>query len=444
MGKNNSASSADAIHLTLITNILVTGIGVATGVITARILGPVMVGQFNAIQVWPLIIASVAQMGLTEALVYFVSRDTEHAKSYVLLAELMATISSIIFIGIGWELVPFLLSSQTKEIVEASRVFLIVSIIYSLGLSHSALRGVQEFKLWNVFRVLPGIVWLIVLVTLDVVGEANPIKLSRLFLLSMFLVAVIRTSVSFARLKGRVMLRIKYAGKMLRFGLPSVLTTVPQTVNLRLDQFFIIALLPARDLGFYVVAVAWSGGVSPFLSAVGAVMFPKVSALPDNGKLNLLKTGLQGSALVGTIIGLLITLLAPIGIPIVFGTKFDNSIPSALFLVPAGVILAWAGVAEEGLRGLGKPKVVLYAEIIGAVVTVIALISLLHPFGIVGAAIASLLGYSIVALVCAFALSRYTETKLTQFIFPSIDTIKLIIKKTDDLIRKITRKKGVI
>ena len=85
-------------------------------------------------------------------------------------------------------------------------------------------------------------------------------------------------------------------------------------------------------------------------------MFPKVLASPDDGKLNLLKTGLQGSAMVGTIFGLLITVLAPIGIPIVFGTKFDNSIPSALFLVPAGVILARAGVLRKDYEDLESLK----------------------------------------------------------------------------------------
>ena len=98
--------------------------------------------------------------------------------------------------------------------------------------------------------------------------------------------------------------------------------------------------------------------------------------------------------------------------------RFAPSVPSAVLLVPAGAILAWASVAEEALRGLGRPTIVLIAELVAALVTVAALPLLLHTYGILGAAVASLLGYSTIAIFTVCVISRSTHQPVLRLIFP--------------------------
>ena len=61
------------------------------------------------------------------------------------------------------------------------------------------------------------------------------------------------------------------AGTLIRFGFPSALATLPQFFNLKLDQVFVAAVLPARDLGVYMVALAW-GACIPMLSGALAIV----------------------------------------------------------------------------------------------------------------------------------------------------------------------------
>jgi O-antigen/teichoic acid export membrane protein len=131
---------------------------------------------------------------------------------------------------------------------------------------------------------------------------------------------------------------------------------------------------------------------------------------------------------------LLFMLLAPVGLPLVFGSRFAPSIPSALVLVPAGAILAWAGIAEEGLRGLGRPTIVLVAEVVAAVVTVGALPVLLHAFGIFGAALASMLGYSTIAAVTVVAISRSTGQSIRFLVIPTWPVTKSLIVRSASLL----------
>jgi O-antigen/teichoic acid export membrane protein len=425
-----------------VANAATTAVGVATGILSVRLLGPVGEGQLTAIQTWPLLFGSLAMLGLPEALVYFISRDPGRSRQLTSTAMILAIVSAIVVGGAAWQLLPLLLSAQPTAVIDAARVFLIIGVIYAVtGVPHGALRGAQRFRSWNAFRVAPGLAWLAILCAAWASGRAEPIPLSRWYLVGVaavglpFLVIVARS------LRGPARPKLELAKPMLRFGLPSVLTTVPQTANVQLDQLLIIALLPARNLGLYVAAVSWSSAITPLLSAVGSVIFPHLSAESDREKqTQILATALRGSLLVGIVVAGILTVAAPIGIPLVFGSRYDGSVASALVLVPAGGVLAWAGVAEEGLRGLGRPGLVLVAEIVGAVITVALLPELLNSLGIFGAAVASLVGYLTVATVCVFAIARATGAPVRTFVLPTRETVKMVVFGSRDILRSRFRR----
>jgi O-antigen/teichoic acid export membrane protein len=420
-----------ALRSTFATNIALAGLAAATGILAARLLGPSGEGQLAAIQTWPTLLGGLASLGLAEALVYFISRQPERGKQFTSTAAIIGLLSSLVVGAAAWFAMPALLSAQAPSVVSAARVFLLIGPIFAVvGIPHGALRGAHEFNSWNLFRVAPGFAWLCILLAAWFLGHPSAIPLSRWYLGAILLCGLPFLLVVNRRLRGPLKPEIRLAPPMLRFGLPSVLTTLPQTINIQFDQLLIVALLPARSLGIYVVAVSWSGAVAPLLSAVGIVLFPHVSAERDTGRQGqMLATALQGGVLVGLVTAVLFMVLAPLGLPFVFGSSFAPSIPSALVLVPAGAVLAWAGIAEEGLRGLGRPTIVLVAETAGAVVTVAALPVLLSTYGIFGAAVASLLGYSTVAVFAVVVISRSTQQGVRSLLIPTWPVTKSLIAR---------------
>ncbi len=415
------------VTMTLATNVTIMVVGAGTGILTARLLGPIGEGQLAAIQTWPLLLGTLAMFGLPEALVYFIAREPDRGRQLTTTAVLLGLSGSVLIGAIAWVAMPTLLSSQHHAIVDAARVFLLVGVVYAVfGIPHGALRGAHQFGAWNLVRIAPGLAWLVILLCFWALGGAAAIPLSRWFLLGMAAAGAPFLALVTRRLNGPLRPRARDTGRLLRFGFPSVLSTIPQTINLRLDQLLIVAFLPARDLGLYVVAVAWSGIIVPVLSAIGSVLFPVVSADSDERrKVQALTTALQGALIIGIAAATTLAAAAPFGIRLVFGARFGGAVPAALVLVPATSMLAWAGVAEEGLRGLGRPGLVLVAEIVAAAVTVAALPPLLHFVGILGAATASLLGYAMVAFVCAFTLSRSTGAPRRAFVIPTARTIAI-------------------
>ncbi|MCU4187147.1 oligosaccharide flippase family protein [Acidiferrimicrobium sp. IK] len=408
-----------------------------TGPLAAHLLGPTGEGELAAIQTWPLLLATLAMLGLPEALTYYIARDPSRAKDHIGTAVGVALLSYALVASAAWVAMPWLLRTQSGRVIAAARVFLCVGVVFALmGVPHGALRGARRFTAWNLYRVVPGLAWLGVLIGSGAVGHFDAVGLSRWYLFVVaatglpFLIVVKRA------LKGSLRPRAAIAPKLVRFGLPSVLTTVPQTVNLRLDQLLIIAFLPSRPLGFYVVAVAWSGATAPLLSAVGSVLFPHVAGESEaSERARMLATALQGGAIVATGLAVLLAALAPFLLPLVFGHRFGPAVPSALVLVPAGAILVWAGVAEEGLRGLGHPRLVLAAEGVGAVVTIATLPGLLAAWGILGAAVASLIGYSAVAVTVSVAIARCTDERLSSLVMPTWPVAKDVARRSLSLLR---------
>jgi Na+-driven multidrug efflux pump len=72
---------------------------------------------------------------------------------------------------------------------------------------------------------------------------------------------------------------------------------------------------------------------------------------------------------------------------------------------------------------------VLVAEVVGAVVTVASLPVLITVYGIFGAAVASLLGYSTVAVVVVVAISRSTNQRVRSLVLPTWPVTKLLISR---------------
>ena len=88
--------------------------------------------------------------------------------------------------------------------------------------------------------------------------------------------------------------------------------------------------------------------------------------------------------------------------------RFAPSIPACQVLVVAAVPLGLSRVLYDSLSALNKPQVPGYAELIGNCATLILLASLLAPYGFLGAAYASLGGYTTSFLY----LLWYTHSRL--------------------------------
>lgn len=388
------------ILLTIAANVAMAGQGLATGILAARLLGPEGRGELGAIQLWPSLLATLAMLGLPEALVYYSARDPQRAGRYMGSAMFLALASSIPLMLLGYWLMPYLLSAQTDSVIAASKLYLWLVPLYALvGMPYHPLRGLQDMSWWNGLRILPGLGWLFLLIWAVLRGQNSPQYLSSSYLMILGLLLLPVLWVVTWRVPGPYWPTREYYGPMLRYGLPSATATLPQMLNFRLDQMLIAAFLPVHSLGLYVVAVAWSSAARPVLSAIGSVLFPRVaSETTPHQQARVFSQGVRLGALISAAIAGPLLFVTPWVLPWVFGKSFQPAVPAAVVLIVAASVSGLNLILQEGIRGLGNPKVVMWSEFAGLATTFVALWFLLKPFQIMGAAIASLLGYSAVTI----------------------------------------------
>jgi O-antigen/teichoic acid export membrane protein len=356
-------------------------------------------------------------IGMPEAVVFFASRTPKRTGQYLIASLTLALASGLIFACAGWTMMPWLLRAQSTEVVMAGRVFLVVIGLYAfVGLPHQALRAIGAWHAWNALRILPSLGWLLMLLVVIWVPQwATPLMLSRLFLMIQLLVIVPIVLVLRRYVRGPYHIQCADFSPLLRYGAPTVLSILPQTLNLRVDQLLMAAFLAPQALGYYVVAVTWSNAASPIFSALGPVLFPHLSAMSDRKQQGqLINRLLPRTALCIIALTCLLLVVTPLFLPVLFGSLFQSAIPAALILVVANAFNSFNQVLGACLQGLGQPRLILVAETVGLAATFLALAVLLPLKGIIGAALASLIAYIIVSCVLFFLLRHVVKVELAR------------------------------
>jgi O-antigen/teichoic acid export membrane protein len=148
-------------------------------------------------------------------------------------------------------------------------------------------------------------------------------------------------------------------------------------------------------------------------------MLPSVAAASDHARAaERVAQGVRMTAMLAILVCAGVAAAAPVAIPLLFGAGYSAALLAALILVPAAGVLGVNYSLAESIRALGRPYVVLRAELLGLVVTAIALAAMLRPLGILGAALASLLGYFTVTLALLASTKRIAGTSIASLIVP--------------------------
>jgi len=395
---------------TVITFVIEGFLGMVTGILIVRLLGPNGRGEFAAIQNWSLVLGAFAGLGMSDAVIYFGSRNPSKTAIYLFSAYIPVGVSICLCIFFGWWLMPFFLQAQNQDVITASRWLLVIMMpLFGLFIINESLRIYGEWKVYNLNRIIPHIYWISVLVIAFVIpGWANPIVLSKLWPF-MFIAPIVISIIILKRRHVFSSIRINpvYIKTLLGYSLPNIASFIPRTFNLRLDQLMMAIILPAQSLGLYVGAVAWSNASQVIFIALGQVLFPKIGSTHDIKVQNsIIYRSIILSGLAGITITFLMLLLTPIIIPFFFGESYKPAVPTAYILVCASFFNNLVQVLSSILRGLGKPKYILFAESFGLVITTILLLLLIPSMNIMGAGIASLVAYAGVMLIMFILTTR--------------------------------------
>ncbi len=377
---------------TLFTSSGITVLGLANSILLSRWLGPTGRGEVAAAMLWPMLLVYLSSMGLLVSTMYFTSLPDSKPQVIFNTAILLGLVLSAIALPLGFIAMPQLLKIQTSEVVNASRLFLVViplSLITQLGMG--VLQGRLLVAEFNCLRAVVPIGYLFGTVVLAAIGRLTLIDI---LLLHLFLnVAVLFGTLAFlakARIRPAFEVNTTLAKQMLTYGSKVHVGNISGQANLNLAQVLMAAWLSPIYLGLYVVAVSAAGLSQIFSQAVQTVATPSIAQKSSEAERTAFLQGIfRQYWVVSLLVALVIGIALPAVIPIVFGAEFKDSIWPAEVLLLGSCIVGAKQVLAGGAQALGDPWLGGKAQLYALGLTALLLYFLLPRMGIMGAAIAT-------------------------------------------------------
>jgi O-antigen/teichoic acid export membrane protein len=413
------------IKLVFSTNALMLSSGVVTGLLSAWALGPAGRGDLMVVLMWPAIFSMVAQFGLPQAYRFWIAKRPECVSALFANAVIFTVAVGLITLAVAEVLIPYLIGERSPEVLRLSRIYLLVIPVLMLtDMARGMLEGARRFKWVGALRLILFGVQLITYIVLWLMGQLTVASASYTMVFSLVASLVVSLVAVWVELKpkwnpSRVELR-----NSLRYGIrdyPGILT---EFVNWRLDLMMLVGMASSSALGLYVVALRLADITTTLAGSVGDALLPEVAASKnDDEATRIVARSLRLTLCAHLLILVPLWIAAPHILRFAFGEGFVPVTNVLRLLMFASVVWSAGAIVISGLNGLGHPGLSAIARIAAAIVMVVALLTWLPSRGIQGAALSSIVGYSVMFMVALFWLLRRRQITLWECLRPRWDDL---------------------
>jgi O-antigen/teichoic acid export membrane protein len=361
-------------------------LGLLTGPILARALGPSGRGTLAAILV-PLFVASwVAALGLPAFARRSAAREGRPGALVATLGVLAVASGLIAFLA-----APTIASTLAdgRQVVHDLLLagFALLPLFVVANILVSVLAGLEQWRFYLVAHLLPPASTLIGLVVLWGTGQLT-VTTAAIMTLGSLLLVFLPAGLALRR-RGAFRVELPLARRALAFGMRAWPGQMSSLANQRLDQLLMIPLVKPADLGLYVVAWTVFTGPTVLGRAFAWAVVPRV-ARGDTGIVLTASRVLLPAVLLSSA---LIAAVTPVVLPLLFGHEFEQAVPLVWILLCGSLPFQGQILFGEALSASGRPGLYTTGQMIALAVTVPGLLALLPVLGVQGAAVVSVAAY---------------------------------------------------
>jgi O-antigen/teichoic acid export membrane protein len=414
---------------TFTTELVLGAVGLVTGIVTARWLGPSGKGEFALVTVVVSLLYSLTGFGLPQAIVYYTKRvpAPDLTANALLLAGTVGGLSLVV----GGTVVYFGLSGA----LDLERGLLLVALlslpaVFVANAAAGVIHGRYQLAKYNLLRVVNPVAFL-------------PLVAAAMLLPDRVEAAVVAWTVAqgvatvlyvVTALSGTGVARRHWAPDwahwkaLLRFGARTHIGNILKFFQYRFDVVLIGALLDKRQVGLYVVGLTLSELPLRVPDAVGLVLFPRVAATEaDRREDSITPLAARHTVFLTFTLSAVLFAAAPWLITTLFGSRFRAAYVATWFLLPGGVALSLWKILAQDLIARGRPNAYSFSALCSLVVMVIGCAVLVPRYRLAGGGIASSAAYLTATAVLWVAYRRATGERLRN----------CVIMRRDDFARYV-------
>lgn len=206
--------------------------------------------------------------------------------------------------------------------------------------------------------------------------------------------------------------------ELLRFNLRGHVGTVFQEVSYRTDLFLVAGLLGTSAAGVYGTAAMLATLLWYIPNSIGTVLLA-AAGRHDRSNRQVVRVTRTTMAIM-SVLGVIAVPTSFAVIPLMFGSEFRGAIVPFLVLLPGAVMLSAWKVLANAASGLGHPRMKLPSAVFGAVIVVALDLLLIPRAELVGAALASSIGYSATTLAILPPVAKLLNVPALSLLVPDV------------------------
>ena len=425
---------------TFSTSLVIQACGATTGILTARLLGPVARGELATVILWPTIMSNLGLMGCNWVLAREVAKDPERESDWVTVGVVVGLATALLYLVAGYFLIPLLLPSDRGYLLALARLCL---LLIPLDILNQVLLAVEHGRMrWRRYNLLrlSFFLFYLILIGFNGVTRSDQVRwFVSAFLASHLLALLVRLWIQRKSLAAGN-LRFDGCRHLMRAGVPFFGATISNLFSLQLDTILVVSLLNTEAAGIYAVAAAFANGQFSIGDALGITSFAALSNERNAGsREKIITETFRQSALISTGVGLVLSCLIPFLVIPLFGFEFSRAIWPAVVLALAASISASTNILNQGLRGAGRPHAGLLSQLLGIGVMALAALFFLRRFGLMGMASAVLMSAGAQLLVLVAAAANWLRISPLEFWPFGIGNVRLFFQQVAALRLRYSR-----
>jgi len=377
----------------------------AVSVLAARALDTEQVGAVAVGQTVGLFAAMLANGGLNISTVYFVRRRPDDRGALVGALTAMAIASALLAVVLALIAAPIVFAAvlERPDWGLLAAAALVGAGIIGFEFAGALLLGIDRPGAFTVIELVRGLGALAATVVGLLLMREAWIVVAAVGAGSVA-AAVGGLRAASATVRPRVHLDVDLARRSLGFGLRGQAGNVFQYLGLRLDLLLVPAIVGLHAGGIYFVVVRVAEVVGQIATAAASFLFPDVAGAADRGSTLTTERATRMTLLLVIVAALAVGIVAGPLLGFVFGPAYASGAPVLLIALAAMVPLSLCRMIASDLKGRGRPGLASLGSAVMAAGIVVLDLALIPPWGLIGAAVASLAAYglSAVALLAAY------------------------------------------
>tara|TARA_B100000989_G_scaffold297179_2_gene282206 strand:+ start:78 stop:1370 length:1293 start_codon:yes stop_codon:yes gene_type:complete len=383
-------------------------------IFTSRFLGAEGRGIFVLVNQIVGIANTFISISCGEGLIYYLNKSQNYKKKIffitIFLILVFSLISSIILISLN-----ILFSNEIIDIKYKIIVLALVVPVMTEYFLYSVLKGLKLFSNYNKISILTRtILFLLICSSILVKGDVT-LNCLIFYTIGYFLNLIIYFVYFFKITVKKLYYKSKDLYKVIKYSSKIHLINFITELEYKIDNFIIVFFLDLKAVGIYSIAVTITQLVFYVTNSINNIVFPYVSSNLKIIKKDEVILDMVTLSFTSAIIILFPLVLAGFYIfPFIFGAEFLESY--YIFLILAFGILAESisRVIITWFKGLNKTKELLNISVSCIILNIILNLYLIPILGLKGAAISSVVTYTLRMILILVRFRSYVKFKISK------------------------------